>query len=343
MALVQIADVVVPAEFTAYVQVLTAQRNAFVTSGVVETNPVFNALLAGGGRTFTLPFSNDLADDEANISGDSPADVQVRPFPNPGNDSSPKKITTGIEVAVRHNRNQSWSSSDLAGQLAGVDPLSLIGKRVAAYWARQDQRTTIATIQGVIADNIANDSGDMVKDISTTGSITDANRFSAEAFIDACQTMGDRQEDLAAIAVHSVIYTRMKKLNLIDFIPDSQGGDPIPTYQGRRVIVDDGMPVFTDTNLKYSTYIFSAGVLAYGTGSPKVPTAVHRQELAGNGGGQEVLTNRRELIIAPRGFKYLDASCAGVSPTNTELKNALNWDRVFERKLCRIVELRTNA
>ncbi len=269
--------------------------------------------------------------------------MQVRPFPNPGNDSSPLKLTTGQEVAIRHNRNQSWSSADLSGQLSGADPMSAIANRVAAYWARQEQRTTIATIQGIIADNIANDSGDMVKDVSTTGAIADSNRFSAEAFIDACQTLGDRQEDLAAIAVHSVIYTRMKKLNLIDFIPDSQGGDPIPTYQGRRVVVDDGMPVFTDTNLKYSSYIFSAGVLAYGTGSPRVPTAVHRQELAGNGGGQEVLTQRRELILHPRGFKWLDASCAGQSPTNTELKAAANWDRVFERKLCRIVELRTNA
>jgi hypothetical protein len=136
----------------------------------------------------------------------------------------------------------------------------------------------------------------------------------------------------------------MQKLNLIDFIPDSEGRVSIPTYLGRRVIVDDGLPALTvNGNLEYSTYLFGAGAVALGVGSPKVPTAVHREELAGNGGGEEILTNRAELIIHPRGFAWLSASMAGESPTNTELRAAANWDRRFERKLVRIAELRTNG
>jgi hypothetical protein len=34
----------------------------------------------------------------------------------------------------------------------------------------------------------------------------------------------------------------MQKNNLIDFIPDAEGHINIPTFLGRRVIVDDGMP-----------------------------------------------------------------------------------------------------
>lgn len=344
MALTQITDVVVPSRFTPYMQLLSTERSAFVQSGVAQLDPEFDELLAGGGRTFNLPFYNDLTDNEARVSGDAVADVQVRPFPNPGNDSTPDKITTGQEVAIRHSRNRSWSSADLTGQLSGDDPQAAIASRVAAFWTRQYQRYTIASIQGVIADNIANDSGDMVLDISTNSTVSDANRFSAEAFLDAVQTMGDAGEDLVAVAVHSIVYRRMQKLNLIDFIPDSEGRVNIPTFLGRRVIVDDGMPTFlSGSNPTFSCYLFGAGALALAVGSPKVPTEVQREPAAGNGGGQEVLYSRQEVLLHPRGFAWTSASMVGQSPTNAELATAANWNRVFSRKLVRLAELRVNS
>lgn len=348
MALTQITDVVVPRVFTPYMQLLSVENSAFVQSGVAQLDPEFDSLLSGGGRTFDLPFYNDLSDNESRVSGDAVADVQVRPFPNPGNDSSPDKITTGQEVAIRHSRNRSWSSADLTGQLSGDDPQGAIASRVAAYWTRQYQRLVIASIRGVIADNIANDGGDMVTNISTAGAVTDANRFSAEAFIDAVQTMGDQGESLVAIAVHSIVYRRMQKLNLIDFIPDARGEVNIPFFLGRRVIVDDGLPTFlVGANPTFSCYLFGTGAIALAVGSPKVPTEVEREPAAGNGGGQEVLYSRQELLVHPRGFAWQSAApganMAGQSPTNAELALAANWDRRFARKLIRLAELRVNS
>jgi len=341
MALVQIADVVVPERFAAYVQVLTAQKSALIQSGVVGVDSFLSGLLAGGGSTFNLPFWNDLADTEANVSGDEKADYQA-PVNVPETDAIPLALTTGREIAVRVNRNQNWSAADLAGALAGSDPIDAISNRVADYWRRQDQRLLISVAQGVIADNIANDAGDMVEDVTTVGAVAEANRFSAEAFVDAQQTMGDRGSDLTAVIVHSVIEARMKKLNLIDFIPDSNGVVNIPTYQGKRLIVDDGVPVFvTGANPATSIWLFGTGAFGAGEGTPKVPAAVSRFELAGNGGGQEVLTSRREFILHPRGFAFVGAP-AGVSPTNTEFAAATSWDRRVERKLIRFAELRVN-
>ena len=42
--------------------------------------------------------------------------------------------------------------------------------------------------------------------------------------------------------MHSATEAALRKLDLIDFIPDSQGEAQIRTFQGRRVIVDDGWP-----------------------------------------------------------------------------------------------------
>jgi hypothetical protein len=342
MALVQITDVVVPARFAAYVQVLTAQKSALIASGVVAVDAFLAGLLAGGGATFNLPFWNDLADTEANTSGDEKADYSGAAVNSPLTDAVPLALTTGREIAVRVNRNQNWSAADLSGALAGSDPMDAIANRVADYWVRQDQRLFIAATQGVIADNIANDSGDMIENIATSGSVTDANRFSAEAFIDAQQTMGDRGSDLTAVVCHSIVEARMKKLNLIDYIPDSNGVVNIPTYQGKRLIVDDGMPVFnTGSNPSTSIWLFGASAFGMGEGSPRVPSAVSRYELAGKGGGQEVLTSRREFILHPRGFAFV-GSPAGESPTNTEFATATSWDRRVERKLIRFAELRVN-
>jgi hypothetical protein len=343
MALTQITNVVVPSVFTPYVQLLTAQKSAFVRSGIIEMNPLFDDLLVGGGRTFNLPYWQDLDDTESNVSGDTEADE----IAGGTADSTPGNIVANDEISIRHSRNRSWASADLAGALAGSDPQEAIASRVADYWVRQQQLMLVNSVRGVIADNEANDSGDMVNDIALgiAGTPTEANLFSPEEFLDTAQTMGDFSDSLVAVAVHSVVYTRMQKLNLIDFIPDSEGRVTIPTYLGRRVIVDDGLPALTVSgNVEYSTYLFGAGAFALGVGTPKVPTAVHREELAGNGGGEEILTNRAELILHPRGFEWLSGSMAGQSPTNTELRAAANWSRVFpERKLVRIAELRTNG
>jgi len=337
MAATQIANVVVPEVFTSYVQLLSTEKSAFIQSGVVVEDPQFSEMLNGGGRTFNMPHWEDLADTEANVSSDALVGVS---------DAVPDLITSGQDISVRHNRNHSWSSADLAGQLAGSDPQDAIANRVAAYWVRQEQSYLINTLEGVFADNLANDSSDMINDVALPagGTPTAVNLFSAEAFIDTQQTMGDAMDNLVACAMHSVVFSRAKKNNLIDFIPDSRGEVDIPFFQGLRVIVDDGMPAVANTgNVDYTTYFFGAGSIGRGTGSPKVSTEIDRFILAGDGGGQEVLVNRREFILHPRGIQWTDTTIAGQSPDNSELATTANWDRVFDRKLIRLAALVTNG
>ena len=53
--------------------------------------------------------------------------------------------------------------------------------------------------------------------------------------------MGDAQDTLALVVMHSVVYSRAKKNNLIDFVSDSvnPNAERIPTFLGRRVVIDD--------------------------------------------------------------------------------------------------------
>src|SRR5690606_15076718 len=121
-------------------------------------------------------------------------------------------------------------------------------------------------------------------------------------------------------------------------LPISDESDRVPTYMGKRVIVDDGIPFDTSTK-ETVTYIFGPGAIALGNGDGMgaVPlTETDRDSLA----GEDYLINRRVFILHPRGVKWTEANVSGAFPTNEELANPANWQRVYEPKAIRIVAFR---
>ena len=352
MASTQVTDVIVPSVFTPYTRQLTAEKARLIQSGVLVPSAILDSMLAGGGRTFDVPSTQDLdATDGSgaeNVSSDDIADIQtVVDAGAPGyawsgdrKDATPKKILTSHEVAVRLNRNQSWSATNLAAELAGDDPMAAIAARVSFYWARRLQKIFVATVRGILADNIANDSSDYMNDVSAAGVFSDGvTNFTAEAFIDACGTLGDSSDLVTMCMVHSIVFARMQKNNLIDYIPDARGEVNIPAFMGRELVVDDGVPYSTNV---FDTWLFGTGALQLGEASDAVPTEVSREPLAGNGGGQDVLTTRRVYSIHPTGHAYIGTAASNGGPTNVELATSTSWNRVYpERKQIRFAVLRT--
>ncbi|MDQ2833604.1 MAG: hypothetical protein M3Y50_07640 [Acidobacteriota bacterium] len=109
----------------------------------------------------------------------------------------------------------------LASELSGFDALARIQSRVQAYWDRTWERRLIASLLGALYSNVSNNGSDMVNDIS--GASGAAASFSASAVINTALTLGDRLEDVKAIAMHSAIYGEALQNDLIQFIPQSQG------------------------------------------------------------------------------------------------------------------------
>ena len=60
MAVTQIADIIVPQQFTNYIVQNTFERSALVMSGVATRNAVIDEQLSAGSHSFTVPFWNDL-------------------------------------------------------------------------------------------------------------------------------------------------------------------------------------------------------------------------------------------------------------------------------------------
>lgn len=345
---VTLSDVIVPEVFNPYMQQRTEEKTRLIQAGVLTRDNALDALLAGAGLTFNTPSFKDLASDEENISSDDDTD------------STPKKIQTSQEVSCRLSRNQSWASADLVTALAGKDPMMAIADLVAGYWARRLQQAFVATMQGTFADNDAAPTGadqhlqgDRTVSIIGGGYTAGVTDFSAEAALDAAVTMGDSETDLSAIMVHSIVYNRMQKNNLIDFIPDSQGVVNIPTFLGRMVIVDDSMPNPAQTGAAqtasgiYHTWLLGTSVVRLGVGSAKVPTEVLRQPGANKGGGLETMWSRQEWMLHPQGHAFIgDLSSAPGGPSNATSSNNLahadSWRQVFpERKQIKIARLIT--
>lgn len=336
MATTRLSDIIDVKVFRDLPQVDGPEKTAFFDAGIVTRNGLLDEIASGPGKIVELPFWNDLDGSvEVNYSTD-----------NPASSATPQKINQGSQIARKAFVNQGWQAADLASELAmGGTAMEAIRARTDRYFARQWQRRLVAACNGLLADNVAANSGDMVVNVAAeaTGSQTAYTRFNRDAFTEAAFTMGDAKSGLTAIAVHSAVHKQMVKNDDIVYIPDSQGQLTIPTYMGLRVIVDDGMTVTagTTSGFKYTSVLFGAGAFGYGVGSPEVPVEVDRGAAAGDGGGIETLWVRNTWLLHPFGFQQTGTP-AGVSFTNTELQAATSWSRVLDRKLIPMAFLVTN-
>jgi hypothetical protein len=347
MATTVIADLVQPDIFTSYGQILTEKKSRLVRSGAVVRDAFLDSLLSGGGGSgsaattyFNIPSFKDLDDDTALIASEANAVLFG------GTAVTPKRIQSAVEKAVRCSRGQVWSASQLAAALSGTDPLSAIQNLTSSYWARHDNAMFIALVKGLLADNAAAPGGsdthtqnDLTFDVSGSAYDPGVTDFSAEAFLDALQTMGDSQDQLGLVMVHSVVYNRMLKNDLIDFESDSEGKTRIARFMGKTVIVDDNM---INASNVYDTWIFGEGAIRLGFGSPQNATEVSWSPDGGNGFGQEALWNRRYLMWHPTGHSFVATPASIGGPTNAELEAAASWSRVYpERKQIKIARLKT--
>lgn len=302
MAVTKIADVIVPEIFTPYVIEKTAEKSRILQSGIAVANPKLNELVTAGGLTINMPFWQDLQGDDEVLSDSTPL--------------TPGKIGADKDIACLLLRGKAWGANELAGALAGDDPMAAIGNRVADYWARQEQKILVAVLAGVFSSK---EMADHVLDRSTIS-------ISGDVVLDGKQLLGDAAENLQAIMMHSAVYTELQKQNLIEFVPTSDGKVMIPKYLTYDVVVDDGMPVAEGV---YTTYLFARGSIGRGEGTPVslTPTETDRDSLA----GEDYLINRRALVMHPMGIKWI-GNAAGTTPTNVELSTGTNWKRVYESK-----------
>lgn len=336
MAGVTLQDVIVPELFTPYVIQKTMEKSALFQCGIVTNNTEFDSLASQPSPLVNMPFFEDL-------TGESESVVE-------GTDLQADGIKSNMDVAAIIRRAKMWSATDLSAALAGKDPMEAIASLVAGFWARDMQKELVAVLKGIFgtikgaaetewtADTTLLSSN--ILDIS--GQSGNAAKWSGSAFIDAEQCLGDNKTMLTGVCMHSAVEAELRKQNLIEPVQPSSDV-AFDTYQGKRVIVDDGCP-FTGSgaNRVFSTYLFGQGAVALGNGSPVgfVPTEVDRDKKKGS--GVDYLINRRTNILHPRGVAFTAKSMEHMKegPSRAEVADPKNWKPVYDPKQIRIVEFR---
>ncbi|MCL1858086.1 MAG: coat protein [Oscillospiraceae bacterium] len=273
MAKTKIADLIVPELFAPYVINQTKELSNLINSGIAQSNPLLDSLIEKGGKTVNMPFMKALTGSDEVLSDSEPL--------------VPEKISADKDVAPVLIRGKAWSANELAGALAGNDPMSAAGEQIAKWWNVQEQKILIAILNGIFAEALADSHCNDISEEDDDDAIISAN-----ALLDTKQLLGDAASDLKAIAMHSAVFTTLQKQNLIEYIPNSEGIVEFPVYLGYKVIVDDGIiPV----DGVYSTYLFADGVFGRGDGVPDslTPVEMSRDALASD----DILVSRRALCF----------------------------------------------
>lgn len=304
------------------------ESTAFFQSGVLAGgDPRIQAILAAASPVAAVPFWNPIDSNiEPNYSNDVYEDIAV-----------PRNVTTGLQMGRIAFLNEGFGSMDLVKAITKKDPLAYVASVIDNFWARQAEKRLIATALGIYNDNIGvtdafHTQNDMVTDA--------AGPFSADAWIDAQAQLGDKLGVYGVAAMHRLVYTQMQKAQLIDFVTDDVQKVQIPYYQGSRIVVDNGMPLFGASGSRKSLVIFfGAGAIGYATETPSEGLEYERAASRGNGGGVDVMWTRRNYIMHPLGYSFLSTTITGngtetrpASASWADLALATNWNRVIARE-----------
>lgn len=316
----------IPQLFLEYQQEEIQDRNALVTSGLMVTNDAIQAEFAKGGKTIDLPFFGDLTGD-SQILDDTTGLVA-------------DAIGGDVQTGVRNVRGKAWKSSDLAGELAGSDPMQAIARRTGQYWVRDMQKTLVSILKGMFVAG-----GPLASSHAVGGTSTELTQ---SAMVSGIAKLGDAGQELTGIVMRSPVYYALMNLDLI--VPASSTSQldtrlsaqrlELGTYLGRPVFVDDTLPVDVGAGTGgkdvHHTYFFGPGAFAYATAPAKTPVETDRDSLK----GIDYLINRTHYLIHPNGISWV-GNAAGNSPTNNELATGTNWQKVFtDNRNIRVTQLR---
>jgi len=232
--------------------------------------------------------------------------------------------------------------------ISKVDGLAYLGSQFASVRARREDLQLRSILNGV-ADKIwgatAIGTNDAAAKVGTFGFYTGSNASdvpnplfanstgasqSRSTFFDTLldaitEVKGEFEEPFYYLVVDTATYNVMRKENVLDVAPVVDGNFNFSTILGgkiRLIINNQSLTANLPSGLKVS-YMCKAGSVHYSDIAQTNPTAIERDELAGNGGGLVTVLSRWGNIMHPRGLSW--AGSATAYPANADLALGTNW------------------
>ncbi len=299
-------------------RVPAVEQNELKKSRALAPNPDIQRVFSDqDGVAYARIAMRGLADGDA-VNYDGKTDIGA---------SATKTFEQGVVVV---GRAKAWEEKDFAFDLTGgVDFMENIAHQVADYKDGVDQQTILAILEGVFA--MSGEKNEEFVSAHTTDVTGVGDGFvSATTLNSACnKACGANKKKFSIVFVHSDVATNLENMQLLEYLKQTDASGVtrdlnLATWNGKLLIVDDGLPVDTSGDAPvYTSYVLGDGAIAFEDVGAKVPYEMHRDPKSN--GGQDTLYMRQRKCFAPFGISYEKKNQQSNSPTDAELKDGGNW------------------
>lgn len=216
--------------FEKYLKTLpSTQKNALINSAIFTSVNKYKSRMSeqAGGYFVVEPIKGRIGGDELNYDGET--------------DITSTSRDTFYQTKICYGRAKAWGEDDFPSEITGTNFMAEASE-VKEYWDEKTQATVLSILKGIFAMTGSNDfASKHTYEIDGNLTADGCNRAAQKA-------LGDAKSDLGVMFVHSAVSTNLEGLNLIEFMKytDKSGITrdlTIGTYNGKLLIVDDGMPV----------------------------------------------------------------------------------------------------
>lgn len=303
-------------------------KNEILASGVIVEDSSIMDLIGEKGNVASIAFYAPL-----NVF-----DQDMEPLNNDGETNNvPVTVSGKKQTCMLIQRMKAFKAKDFTKELTGADPMGNVRTKIEEYYQQVWERELMNIAEAVLG---VTDLSSHVTDLSiTSGTISDKNKINEGTMIDACtEALGDMASRLGLVIMHSKIYARYQKMDMVDFKKYTVGGvleDAIelPTINGKVVLVTD---YYTVDNSKsgfpvYKTFIFGEG--AFLTCEKKNYENQYASDFdPETSAGIEKLYTKQGRVIHPNGLSLAVDNIEKESPTFAELGNKANYSLKFNHK-----------
>lgn len=293
------------------------KQNAFLTSGIFRNRPDLKTMLNDqtGGNYISIPITGRIGGAALNYDGNT--------------NITATGIDTYLQSMIVVGRAKAWVEKDFTFDLTGHDFMEDIARQVADYWDDVDQQAVLSILAGIFKVTTGSFSADHTLDI--TGATT--KTVGPDTLNNAIQKAAGANKNIFTMAImHSQVATNLENQELLTYRTQTDANGiqrrlNLADWNGRTVLIDDDVPATsTEGGIAYETYILGQGAFDYCDCGAKVPNETSRDPKTN--GGEDYLITRQRKLFAPQGFSFVQPNSAIISPTNTQLETASNWNLV---------------
>jgi hypothetical protein len=335
-----LSNLVARPEFLQYTAEGIFEQSKWIQSGIVQRNAALDA--RAGGTRVRVPFFDPIAPTEtrilsSNAWGGTSAGYLV-----------PQNVTADEQIMTILHRGFAYAADDLSKLGSGADPLAHVRNQLTASINKLKTATLAAQLNGlfggITADGVLGPNQLNKSFAGVPGSMTEANYLNVANVVATKAKLGERGDELDAIAMHSNVAYYLQQIGMLVFSTSalSTGGSitwggggvgitqtEVPYFAGLRVVIDDQLTYLaggTSTHaVKYPVYLFASGVVSEGI-QQDLRLAADRNILS----MQDVLAVDYHYGYHITGTKW---NVAGDNPTNASttgnLQDNASWSLVF--------------